>query len=511
MVALGEVFGLLSAARPPLAYVYRGEAGNPLLQALADGTHVAVFGTPGVGKTTLLQRHVDQARVLYVECQKGQTAPDVYRSILATAGARIQTERKLTSKKRLSVTLKLFSGGGERGVERTEADVTIDLGNVTDVFRTLAAHSDKKLVVLNNFHYLKRPVQKVLVRNLQYVSEQTPVRFVLMGTWTTSTYLTDLSETLPSFLTAVPVPAWSDEEASDVLARVESILSVSFTPGIRAEMIRMSAGSVRELSETCRSLLAELGVREEQNPVRSITAEDTLHDLIRRRTAGLFTRYRDMLSEYLTMSLVTLEGVDQDALLVRWFKDALADFRDRARGDDDLDDSIEDVEAGQYSSEELQAALEAVVADGNAPARLEERRRRSLVEMLSNRARLDGRHVSVSFEDVATAQNLELFPDLETLRKTARTFVSTQKDAGFHPPLVAYDPRAGALVALEPKFRAFLRTAAGDIAQYETVESHALDDGTQSSYAWVRNVMERAELDRWRNRRGQHATASGMT
>jgi hypothetical protein len=127
---------------------------------------------------------VDWANVFFVECLDGQRAPDVYRSMLSEAGARIKTETKLSNKRRLSGTLKVFSGELERDSENTETEITVDLGNVGDVFRILRSRSRRgTFVVLNNFHVLARSVQRRMVGNLQYISEHTDTRFIIVGNW----------------------------------------------------------------------------------------------------------------------------------------------------------------------------------------------------------------------------------------------------------------------------------------------------------------------------------------
>src|ERR1700745_946750 len=107
----------------------------------------------------------------------------------------------MSNKRRLSGTLKVFSGELERDTENTETEITVDLGNVGDVFRILRSRSrPDAFVVLNNFHVLGRSVQRRIVSNLQYISEHTDTRFIIVGNWTSPAYLTDLNSLLPRFV-----------------------------------------------------------------------------------------------------------------------------------------------------------------------------------------------------------------------------------------------------------------------------------------------------------------------
>ena len=508
MVTLAEVLGSTAQARIPRAYVERAGVDDRFVDALVDATHISVYGTPGVGKTALIQKHVEASQLLYVECLKGQQAPDVYRSILAEAGARVKTETKLTKKRQLSATLKIFSAGSERDVESTETEVTIDLGNVGDVFRTLAARTDRPLIVLNDFQALSRGAQRRVVRDLQYIFERTQARLILVGTWSSPAYLTDLSELLPSFLADIPVPAWSDAEASALLTRVEQLLGVMFRAETRGALIETSAGSVRELTEMCRALLNDLGVQTEQKPRRDIAA-DRLAVIGQRRAARLYERYRTLLAGYLTMELASTSGVDLGRFLLNGFSDVFEDAAPEGEVQQAAPAGGEGAQAARYSFEELQAALAGAVDDTNAPLEVKQRRRRALIEALRSAAQRDGSEVAVAAEDFGSSASTEVAIDEESLRASSKALVKAQAAAGFYPPLVAYDPRSQALIALEPKFRAFLRTAAGDIGALEHTNLLRVDGPRFTALAWTEPTKQRAAINRWRSHHPQAAAAPG--
>jgi hypothetical protein len=227
------------------------------------------------------------------------------------------------------VTLKILSGESERGTESTETEVTIDLGNVGDVFRTLAVHTDKSLIILNDFHVLPRRTQRQLLRDLQYVFERTTTRIVVVGNWYTFAYLTDLNEQLSSFMADVRVPAWSDEELRDALEMVERLLNITFSAAVKEMIVKMSAGSIRQLTEVCRALLMEFDVDRTQTTTREIVDTDRLQQIVRKRTDLLFRRYRELTTSYLTIKSWTTDGVQLDDFLLRHVGGLLGSEADR--------------------------------------------------------------------------------------------------------------------------------------------------------------------------------------
>jgi hypothetical protein len=506
ILTLTEVFGTSKGQRQPRFYLERTTVDAHFRRALVGGTHIAVFGTPGVGKSTLLQRHTGGLPHIFVGCRKGQNLPDLYRSMLSEAGARLKTERRLNKKRRLGVTLKLFSGESERGTETTETEVTIDLGNVGDVFRTLALYVDNPLIILNDFHVLPRRTQRQLMRNLQYIFERTTAQIVVVGNWYTFAYLTDLNELLPSFLADVRVTSWSDQELRQMLRMVESLLNVEFSTAVEDTIVNVSAGSARELIEVCKALLIEFDVEHTQDTTREIADTDRLRKIMRTRTDLLFRRYRELLMSYLTIKPWTTEGVQLEDFLLRHVGGLLApeageideDEIDEEEDEDEDAGEIDEVEKDKYSFEELKQALELVVLNRNQPLEDKQKRRCALVEQLAAATKRDGMEASVPLESMLGDGMMDVTSDEAAYRKACKALVSAQKRKGFYPPLVAYDPRARALVALEPRFRAFLRTDVDDIRTLQQSIAVSVVDVPSWRTQWPSLITNAARANRWR-------------
>lgn len=489
---LASVLGSSHETQLPLSYVERGPVEGAFARALAARTHIAVFGTPGVGKSALVRHNVDWDEVIFVECLSGQRAPDVYRSLLSEAGARIKTETKLSNKRRLSGTLKVFSGDLERDTENTETEITVDLGNIGDVFRILRSRSQHgAFAVLNNFHVLARPVQRRIVGSLQYIIEHTNTRFIIVGNWTSPAYLTDLNSLLPSFVTDVNVAPWPDEDLKVLLARIEQLMNVSFAADVAAELIRRSAGSVRDLTDSCRTLLSAAGALTTQEPRRVIGEIGTLRELSDGAAYRLNERYASLLSEYLTARLYSLDAVEVDRFL-------------RQVADDLIDDGKATTYGGpRYSLSELQLALHDVMVSFNEPRQGERARRASLIgELMTVIRQREGSGFAVTLRSLATGGTADA-AEQYALRESAKKLIKLQAEQGFRPPVFAYDPHGGALIALEPKFRAFLRDESVSLDSLQRDDIRPVDQGRASRKSWkLRDkwhapIAEAAATRRW--------------
>jgi len=490
---LASVLGSSHKIKLPLSYVERGSVEGAFARALAAQTHIAVFGTPGVGKSALVRHNVDWAYVIFVECLSGQRAPDVYRSMLSEAGARIKTETRLSSKRRLSGTLKVFSGDLERDTENTEAEITVDLGNVGDVFRILRSRNQHgTFVVLNNFHVLARSVQRRIVGSLQYIIEHTDTRFIIVGNWTSPAYLTDLNSLLPSFVTDINVAPWSDEELKLPLNKAEQLMNVSFAADVATELVRESAGSVRELMNNCRNLLSAIGVLAAQEPPRVIGEIETLHELSARSGSRLHERYNALVSGFLTAKLYSAETVDADRFLRQVANDLMDD--DKKAGE---------AESQRYSVNELQLALHDAMASFNEPRQAERARRtRLLGELIAVIRQREGSGVSVMLRSIVNGGTADV-AEQYALRESAKKLISLQAGQGFRPPLLAFDPHGGALIAIEPKFRAFLRDESVSLESLQRDDIRPINQvrGSHNSWKlrdkWHDTIAEAAATRRW--------------
>jgi hypothetical protein len=503
---LAAVLGSSNAMQVPDAYVDRRAVEEAFAEGLAAQTHIVVFGTPGVGKSALVRRNIDWSDLIFVECLRGQQAPDVYRSILSEVGARIRIETRLSKKRRLSATLKFFAAGTERGTENTETEVTIDLGNVGDVFRILRSRGDARhFILLNNFHVLTRGVQRRIVGDLQYVFERTDFRAIILGNWTSQAYLADLNSFLPSFATDVHVTMWSDDELIAVLQKVEKSLNVSFDTDVADELIARSVGSVRELIDNCRLLLTAVGVESTQASTKVIGDIAQLREISQQRMTRLMSRYVDMLSSYLAAELYTTEGIDVGRFLVRVVGQLVSGMGYNAGADDDDDDDDDDESSEKgttYSYKELNSALTSVIQDYNEPSIAEQSRRRRLIEELARIIRQRGtNNVSVDLQSIVDPGRPDIVDEQYALQRSVKRLLKTQAKHSFNPPLFAYDTRGRSLIAIDPKFRVFLRMESGAVETLQRTDLIPVDRDSSSTWVlnskWSDPIKEAAAVQRW--------------
>lgn len=310
-----DVFGRLGD--DPESYIEREGVDRRIDECLESGKHVVVYGRPGQGKTSLVRRALTTRRSLYIQCQRGQRVPDLYRRILAELGASITTGRKLTKKRRLSADIKIFSGGGDTEIESSEAQMTIDLGNIGDVLAAVNRSGFEGWIVLNDFQNLAESAKRRVATDIKYIAEQGPVRVLLVATWSGAIRFLDLNEDASSFVVHLEVPPWSPEDLRRILDAAEYLLNVEFSDQVKDRCIQSSAGCVRNLHEIAHELCRSSGILKTRGDRLLLDDVSAVERSASAVYGQAFQAYEGMLSRYLREIRIDVAAMDDLVGMVR--------------------------------------------------------------------------------------------------------------------------------------------------------------------------------------------------
>jgi hypothetical protein len=116
--------------------------------------------------------------------------------ILREAGASVAVERKRRRARGIGATVKIFTGNVSSESETTERTFDIDISNINDVLRIIEDSGFDKVVVLEDFHYLGRSVQRQILQDMKAIYEKSSLMIVLVGVWVTASSFSDCIWTL---------------------------------------------------------------------------------------------------------------------------------------------------------------------------------------------------------------------------------------------------------------------------------------------------------------------------
>lgn len=243
----GSVFG--TSRQLPQSYVPRTPQEVQLAAALSAGVHFVVWGEPRQGKSSLLRHQLQKVPHCIIQCAYSQRRFDVYRMILREAGASVAVERKRRRARGIGATVKIFAGNISSESETTERTFDIDISNINDVLRIIEDSRFDKVVVLDDFHYLGRSVQRQILQDMKAIYEKSSLMIVLVGIWGDRDQLLGLHMDLGGRVDAIEVPRWSENELAEVLDKGQSLLNLHFSPSARIKLIASAQQSIGVLQE----------------------------------------------------------------------------------------------------------------------------------------------------------------------------------------------------------------------------------------------------------------------
>lgn len=274
---LKNVFGIRSHQIE--SYTERTAVDGAFAEALESDHHIVVYGSSKQGKTSLRERHLDSGKCVIFRCGPRTEISGIYMSILRQEKVRIVSHETRTfsgkagGKGQLTYSAKLpllsSSMGGEvsgefgAALERYSEYVPFDLGEAQSVGELLQEMKFRKFIVLENFHYLARDVQRDLARDLKTFHE-IGVRFIILGIWREANMLMIHNPDLQDRVTEIPVEPWHADDFDKVIDVGCTYLNISIGRDILARFKFEAFGNVGMLQEFLKIYCEVHGVTETQ-------------------------------------------------------------------------------------------------------------------------------------------------------------------------------------------------------------------------------------------------------
>ena len=180
-----DVFGIQRDL--PLNYIVR-EADKILVDSLDRSHHVIIYGSSKQGKTSLRKRNLQEDQYIIVHCSNKWDIDQIHNNLLKQAGYELTLSESLTTsgKAKVKATFgwNLFTKAeaeaeAEAGREKEKITKTldIDIEDVNDIIKALEEIKFDKIIVLEDFHYLKPETQKDFAIALKAFHENSKFTF----------------------------------------------------------------------------------------------------------------------------------------------------------------------------------------------------------------------------------------------------------------------------------------------------------------------------------------------
>lgn len=197
MLKIEDVFGV--SGKEVKSYIERDHVDAKLKDALSTEKQIIVYGASKQGKTALVNKYVSYEEHILISLSPKHTLKDIYQSILRKCNVILRTSYTEGTGEKTKVTGKALIQGAVALVAKasvsleaqneTNASVTeqydeieFNLDLPDDVAHLIHRTSNKKIIILENFHYLPEEIQREFAFDLRTFHDL-KVRFVILGVW----------------------------------------------------------------------------------------------------------------------------------------------------------------------------------------------------------------------------------------------------------------------------------------------------------------------------------------
>lgn len=267
---------------------------------------IIVYGSSKQGKTALVKKYIDYDDNIVISLSPKHTLKDIYQTILRKSGITLRTSYTKGSgqsstakgKARIQGAIALvLKGTAEVGLDRSTNhsstenydEIEFNLELPDDVADIINRHGNKKVVILENFHYLSEEVQKDFVYDLRTFQEL-KVRFVIVGVWKESNRLSQFNGELQDRIDEIPVEPWTNEDFFRIIAKGEQELNIKFATTVKHLCLDNSFASVGVFQELLRLTCINFGIFNKGDSV-FIDSEDSFNKALVEKTKDYSERH----------------------------------------------------------------------------------------------------------------------------------------------------------------------------------------------------------------------------
>lgn len=274
MSNLEDVFGV--SGKQVGSYVERGHVDDQFIDALRTDKQIIVYGASKQGKTALVRKYIDYDENIVISLSPRSTLKDIYQSILRKSGvslkvsytegtgdvSKVRAKASIQGAVALVLKAKVETGLDKESSSKIEEkfeEIDFNLELPDDVADLINRVGQKKVIILENFHYLPEDLQRAFSFDLR-TFQDLKVRFVILGIWKEANRLAQFNGELQDRIVEVPVEPWLDDDFRRIVQKGSALLNIEFNERIIAECILNAFESVGVFQELLKSTCQECNI-----------------------------------------------------------------------------------------------------------------------------------------------------------------------------------------------------------------------------------------------------------
>ena len=283
-----DVFGV--SGKQVASYVERVHVDDKFKDALRTDKQIIVYGSSKQGKTALVKKYISYEDNILISLSPKTTLKDIYQSILRKSGVVLKTSytegtgdaTKVKSKASIQGAVAMvMKGKVEVGIEKNRStktdeqfdEIEFNLELPDDVADLIHRVGQKKVIILENFHYLPEELQRTFAYDLR-TFQDLKIRFIILGVWKEANRLAQYNGELQDRVYEIPVEPWLEDDFREIARKGEEILNIRFSTVILEMCIENAFSSVGVFQELLKNTCFESGVMNKQSSSMSLENVD---------------------------------------------------------------------------------------------------------------------------------------------------------------------------------------------------------------------------------------------
>ncbi|EKN4801468.1 hypothetical protein ABGN33_003139 [Yersinia enterocolitica] len=305
----------------PENYVTREDIDDKFIDALAQETHVVIYGSSKQGKTSLRKKNLLSSDYIDITCSNNWRLEDIHVAILKKIGYQVSTSEsktlKGTAKVKIGINIPFISKtsldlNGDAAKTINKKNIELDPEDVNDIITSLNEVGFTKIIVIEDFHYLPEQTQIDFSVALKAFHESSRLCFIIVGVWLEEDKLTTFNGDLAGRIVSINADRWNEKDVYELFKNSERLLNIKFDDKFKSDVVKKCNGSIFLVQQLCYQACELEQVYKIQRDSKVIGANFLVEEKIKKLINEQYSRYFKFLTDFSC-------GFDQTSLeLYKW-------------------------------------------------------------------------------------------------------------------------------------------------------------------------------------------------
>ncbi|BEH99089.1 hypothetical protein AAGU66_08835 [Edwardsiella ictaluri] len=291
----------------PENYVIRENIDDKFIEALTQETHVVIYGSSKQGKTSLRKKNLLPSDYIDITCSNNWMLEDIHVAILKKIGYQVTTSQsktlKGTAKVKIGINIPFISKAsfdlnGDAAKTINKKNIELDPEDVNDIISSLDEVNFKKIIVIEDFHYLPEQTQIDFSVALKAFHESSKLCFIIVGVWLEEDKLTTFNGDLAGRIVSINADRWEKDDVYKLFDNSEKLLNIKFDDKFKLDVVEKCNGSVFLVQQLCFQACELEQVNNTQVNLKTIGVNFSVEEKIKELVNEQYSRYFKFLTDF---------------------------------------------------------------------------------------------------------------------------------------------------------------------------------------------------------------------